>query len=411
MCPHAGPQNLIQANPGRSPTSETLRLSPPRSTDRPSLPIRPIRPFRPSVRPTVREALRAGLQQKHAPTETRSQQEHDSTQHVVTKGYPEPGPLVRSTLRTEAFLGPTLPSGQIGPLRSPSRRWASEEACATSHVKRKCGFVLQPVKPRAAKIPRAEVLNFKSSPIPMPRAVSDRLGNPSIIIGIDCETNDWLEDTKGHIGPFGWYTKNNNASFARIVQLGWAVGDANVGAEVVVKSALIQPQGYEISKKASDHHKITQDIALQNGRPLADVLTDFMIDVSQAHSRSARICAHHLEFDAGLVDEELRRCGLSALREEWVHMARSGYCTMNPEVSRWLKQCAGEDVGAETKKHMLGLIRTTKELGLPQGKLQSGHHDAAHDAQMTRLIYAALLQRAGSPQSSKPPASSKETTE
>ena len=287
----------------------------------------------------------------------------------------------------------------------------TEEARAASHEKRKCGFKFQPVRPRAIKIPRAELLNFKGLPMPMPRAVSDRLGNTSIIIGIDCETNDWLEDTQGHIGPFGWYTKNNNASFARIVQLGWVVGDANVEAEVVAKSALIQPQGYEISRKATDYHKITQDIALQNGRALADVLKEFMTDISQAHARGGRICAHHLEFDAGLVDEELRRCGLSTLREEWAHMARGGYCTMNPEVSRWLKQCAGEDVGAETKKHMLGLIRTTQELGLPQGKLQSGHHDAAHDAQMTRLIYAALLQRAGSPQSSTPSASSEQTKE
>ena len=67
---------------------------------KPAPKARPIRPFRPSDRPTVREALRAGLQLKHTPAKTRSRQKQESMKHGTTKGYPEPGPLVRSTLRT-----------------------------------------------------------------------------------------------------------------------------------------------------------------------------------------------------------------------------------------------------------------------------------------------------------------------
>ena len=231
--------------------------------------------------------------------------------------------------------------------------------------------------------------------MPMPHAVLDRLGNPSIIVGFDCETHDWCDDAKrkGRIGPFGWYTVNDDVPLARIVQLGWAVGDASVDAEIVVKSALIQPRGFEIAEKAIAHHHITQDIALEHGRPLASVLEEFMRDVSQACSRGVRVCAHQLEFDAGVIDQELQRCGLESLRLEWARLARCGYCTMNPEAGRWLLQCAGQETGLETTKHILGLVRTMGLLGLRRDASSQGR-DAASDAKMTRLVYATLLQRA-----------------
>jgi len=87
-----------------------------------------INPFKPapkprpvrSVRPTVREALRAGLQQKDMPAKTQSQQKPDFIEHGMTQGYHEPGLLVRSTLRTSRFRalaqGPplVLPLGGLG---------------------------------------------------------------------------------------------------------------------------------------------------------------------------------------------------------------------------------------------------------------------------------------------------------
>ena len=96
--------------------------------------------------------------------------------------------------------------------------------------KRKCGFVWSPVKQKSPKIPRAVTLNVSDAPVPVPHDVSDRLGNPSCIVGFDCETHDWRNDAtrKGRVGPFGWYTVNDDVPLARIVRLGWAVGDASV---------------------------------------------------------------------------------------------------------------------------------------------------------------------------------------
>ena len=201
-------------------------------------------------------------------------------------------------------------------------------------------------------------------------------------------------ERKGRIGPFGWYTNNDDVPFARIVQLGWVVADASRNGEAISKSSLIQPQGFQITEKAMGCHGITQEDALRSGRPLADVLEEFVRDVSHACSRGGRVCAHQLELDAGLVDEELRRCGLHDLRAAWGRIARNGYCTMNPPMGRWLKQCAGHDVGPETKQHILGLTYMTRLLGLCPDSFQKRHHDAEHDANMTRLIYTALLERA-----------------
>ena len=59
------------------------------------------------------------------------------------------------------------------------------------------------------------------------------------------------------MSTFGWYTKNDNVPFARIVQLGWVVAGVGRDAEAISKSSLIQPEGFLIMQKA-------QDIGLQS---------------------------------------------------------------------------------------------------------------------------------------------------
>ena len=266
--------------------------------------------------------------------------------------------------------------------------------------KRRCGFVLTPVKRAPARIPAAaEIVAVPSGAhraLPLPQAVLDRLGDPRIIVGFDCETHDWLDNAerKGRIGQFGWYTKNDDVHFSRIVQLGWVVAGPGNSRELVSKSSLIQPCGFQMSARATKCHGITHEAAMENGRALADVLEEFVRDASEACARGGRVCAHQLEFDAGLIDEELRRCGLPDLRKTWQQIARAGYCTMNPAVGRWLKECSGEDVGPETTKPIVGLTKTMRLLGLCPDSLQQRHHDAEHDARMAQLIYATLLNHA-----------------
>lgn len=102
-----------------------------------------------------------------------------------------------------------------------------------------------------------------------------------------------------------------------------------------------------------------------------------------------------LEFDAGVLSYELRRSGLEALQKDWMRFAKEGYCTMNPVVGRWLLQELGHEVGPPQKQHTLQLDWMLRQLVPQKSDLVNRRHDAGADAQMTRLIYLALLQRLG----------------
>ena len=235
-----------------------------------------------------------------------------------------------------------------------------------------------------------------NAPIQFPKeSIEVRLENPCIIIGFDCETHDWLDGTprKGRIGAFGWHTKNDDVDFARIVQLGWAIGPADSASDVITKSHVVRPEGFNISSRAEKVHKISTDHAMREGRPLADVLEEFMHDVLNAVNKGGRVCAHQLEFDAGVVANEMFRSGQHDLRKRWCEVAKRGYCTMNPQIPKWVNQTMGNDPGPDTAKPMLGLIALAKCLRLIPEDESTRHHSAAYDAEMTRRIYIMILSR------------------
>ena len=116
----------------------------------------------------------------------------------------------------------------------------------------------------------------------------------------DIETHSWLDGAtnKGGIGQFGWYTMRDEATlkFARIVQIAWVVGKAYIDAPVVTKSYLVKPDGFEIATKAINFHHITNEEAAAKGKPLQEVLLEFMSDVKDACMSGGRVCAHQIEF-------------------------------------------------------------------------------------------------------------------
>ena len=57
-----------------------------------------------------------------------------------------------------------------------------------------------------------------------------------------------------------------------MVQLAWVIGEADVDADVKIKSALIKPDDFQIASKAAAFHNIIQENALRNGKELVDVL-------------------------------------------------------------------------------------------------------------------------------------------
>eukprot|EP00973_Karenia_brevis_P014092 1916032-Karenia_brevis.AAC.1 len=118
-----------------------------------------------------------------------------------------------------------------------------------------------------------------------------------------------------------------------------------------------------------------------------------MEDVSGAYHRGGRAVAHNLEFDAGIILNELARCGMLEACATWKRIAGDGFCTMDYEVGRWVRLCCGDEVGPPTAKHCLGLKDLSTRLLSESQALLRRHHNAGVDAQLARWVYMSLLRR------------------
>lgn len=183
----------------------------------------------------------------------------------------------------------------------------------------------------------------------------------------------------------------------RCVQLGWVMG---TGENFDVKKEyLIQPDGFVISTKATDFHKISQASAAVAGYPLRDVLIEFINDVCELLRQNGRIACHHLEFDCGIIAQKLQRCDLMEQLAIFKRAARAGLCTMDPEVGRYGLQCAQQAGGPETAKDAM---RLPKLVGFvcPQFRhLLQGHHSAGVDAELHYKV-ARAVQHLANPRTS-----------
>ena len=178
--------------------------------------------------------------------------------------------------------------------------------------------------------------------------------------------------------------------YARIVEIAWVIGPSDRSRPPDInKSRLVCPDGFQISSKATDKcHKITNEMALRDGVPLAVALCDFMRDVTDAFARGGKLVSHHIEFDAGIISHELRRCGFESLQTAWDKVAGKGVCTMHPEIGEWVQRCAN----TERDNHVLSLdTLASMTLHADHVALKAPRHRAGPDAMLTYLIYVAML--------------------
>ena len=107
---------------------------------------------------------------------------------------------------------------------------------------------------------------------------------------------------------------------------------------------------------------------------------------------------HNLELDVGINDKELTRAGLERWRPIWRDIARKGFCTMDPDVGKWIQVCRGR-VYDETqdRRNIMGLAQTLNLLApaFPTGNdvkefRASKIQTAGTDAQMHALNYIVL---------------------
>jgi len=224
-----------------------------------------------------------------------------------------------------------------------------------------------------------------------PQNVVEKIGDERTwFIGVDIETHDWTisRGNKGNIGQFGFYNLCVPSDLeARICSIGWSFGPPDT--EATVKELLIRPEGFQISDKATNYHKISHQHATDNGRPLKDVLNDFMDDLRYVVDiQKGKLVCHHIEFDSGIIANELVRCQMMDALDQFRAIVRSGLCTMDPSVTRWLMRCHGEDTGSSTTMNVLSLKKMVQLLLPEEQKLLEKHHSADTDSLMVlKLAY------------------------
>ena len=290
------------------------------------------------------------------------------------------------------------PRNKITPGASPAQATAKRQPNPPDD-ERPCKFKICVTKKQAPlpRVPKVSDLIGAATTVPPPEAVLRKLGGATIVVGVDIETADWVDRKNSTSrGQFGFYHFCHPDDYSqKIVQIGWAMGETREEAQLCdSQEHLVQPEGFTIAEKATKKHGISQAVALGRGRPLVDVLTDFMNMVDRAESLGARLIVHHLEFDAGIIDRQLSDAGLGHKRGQWANFARNGFCTMDPDVGAWAQRCKGRDVSPDERSAPMMSLKAAVNLLIPKSDLvealQRYHHTAGADAQLHRLLYIAL---------------------
>ena len=115
----------------------------------------------------------------------------------------------------------------------------------------------------------------------------------------------------------------NIDNWPRLIQLGWLLTDA-AGRILSEGNHIVRPDGFEIPKAASDVHGITTEFALENGKPLLDVIFAFGADLNQADC----MVGHNLDYDLHIVGAEYVRLGYDSR----IMFARPTLCTMQATI-------------------------------------------------------------------------------
>ncbi len=181
-------------------------------------------------------------------------------------------------------------------------------------AKRPGGFVLGKGVPQAPpkKVPKAAALITDDGTLPPPPAGTlAKFTEPcGLWMAVDIETHELIPNTKDQgwvTGQFGHSCRIDRPCIAdlRIVQLGWCVGRFSSTALPVVKSTLVKPEGFTISAAATAKHRITQEGAATDGKPLAAALREMLDDAFAVARDGGRICAHQTALAAAPSREDL----------------------------------------------------------------------------------------------------------
>ncbi|HNX68880.1 MAG TPA: 3'-5' exonuclease [Candidatus Omnitrophota bacterium] len=138
--------------------------------------------------------------------------------------------------------------------------------------------------------------------------------------------------------PKSWREPTSNVgNWPHVVQIAWVQCD-ETGACETLKDYIIRPEGFVIPESASKIHGITTERALAEGRPLGEVLGEFL----EAVRTSAVGVAHNLDFDEKVIEVEFLRKGMPPGLREMEKLCTmkttTNYCAIpGPYGNKWPK--------------------------------------------------------------------------
>ena len=148
---------------------------------------------------------------------------------------------------------------------------------------------------------------------------------------------------------------------------------------------------FEVKAEGAAKHGVTQAFVKEHGLPLGLTLKEFVASAQEAFTRGARLAAHQIEFDAGVIAAELQRCGLREELEFWDKAVRGGICTMDPLLGNWIRDQIGEQGRSRTGP--LGLKDCVRLMVPNSAELRRQHHTADKDAEMAWLLCKSIVAR------------------
>ncbi len=180
-------------------------------------------------------------------------------------------------------------------------------------------------------------------------------------------------------------------NWPRMVQLAWQVHDEK-GELVEVKNFIVKPEGFVIPRATEKIHGISTERALREGKPLQEVLDEFVKALNQVKV----VAGHNVDFDNAIVRVECLRteteCPLTEKIIVDTKEASTDYCAIPggrggkykwPKLAELHRKLFGEDFDAAhnasadvqaTARCFLELIRlniiTAPMLHLPEETLQ-----------------------------------------
>jgi hypothetical protein len=173
----------------------------------------------------------------------------------------------------------------------------------------------------------------------------------------------------------------------RIVQISWCVRREDGEGEH--RSFYVVGTDRLISQKAHDYHRITNAQVAREGVPIDRALQRFVDDCRWLRSVDGLLVAHQLEYDAGIILQELGRLpSMQSCRPLITALAARGICTMNASARR-----RGWKVRNTAAYYAMSLPSAFKFFVEPLGVSKwddTFHHDSRYDVAKTLELYDAL---------------------